>query len=53
MIRYSTETLYHFNCDECGRWWSVGDHQISVGCETMTCPHCGIEQRVEKKDELK
>lgn len=47
MIRYSREILYHFNCDECGRWWSIGDYHV-IQAETLTCPHCGCEQGVEE-----
>lgn len=49
MIRYTTETLWHFSCGECKKWWSIGDHQISnvrKHGETMTCPHCGVKQEV-------
>jgi DNA-directed RNA polymerase subunit RPC12/RpoP len=46
MIRYCLEKLYHFSCDECGKWFSVGDW---TRAKKMTCPHCGIEQGVEKK----
>ena len=47
---YSTETLWHFNCGHCKKWWSIGDHQISgvrVHGETLTCPHCGTVGQLE------
>jgi len=50
MIKYSVETLWHFNCGECHKWWSIGDHQIGnvrLHDETLTCPHCGVKQRLE------
>ena len=43
--RYSIETLYHFSCD-CGKWWSVGDHQSPSNAE-ITCPHCGTKASTE------
>ena len=45
--KYSTETLYHFQCGFCNGWWSIGDWK-SVG--SLVCPHCGqlagLEQMV-------
>ncbi len=42
MIKYSIETLYHFHCEVCTKWWSIGDHQIDPYHPLeMTCPHCG------------
>lgn len=38
MITYAIETLYHFHCDNCSEWWSIGDWSP---VQTMTCPHCG------------
>jgi len=29
MITYTIETLYHFSCEKCKKWWSIGD-QIEV-----------------------
>ena len=39
----STETLYHFNCSSCGRWWSIGDFRMD---DNVFCVHCGEEYRV-------
>ena len=36
MIKYSVETLYHFNCDDCGGYWSLSDSLPEI----ITCPHC-------------
>lgn len=47
-ITYSIETLYHFNCHNCGGWWSVGD---APNLPVWTCPRCGfraIAKPVEK-----
>lgn len=38
-ITYSIETLYHFNCHNCGGWWSVGD---APTLPFWFCPHCGF-----------
>ena len=38
MFIFSIETLYHFNCSQCGQWWSIGDYKLNGS--VMTCPHC-------------
>ena len=38
MITYSIEILYHFNCSECKKWWSIGDFDIR---SAIACPFCG------------
>jgi len=42
-----TETLYHFNCERCGAWWTVGDWQESTHC---FCPQCGTRLEVLRVD---
>ena len=37
MITYIIEKLYHFQCNECGKWWSVGDFNGQI----ISCPFCG------------
>jgi len=50
MIRYSKETLYHFQCGECKGWWSVADfHILPYKTETMACPHCHYVDFFKKK----
>lgn len=39
MIEFSKEILTHFKCDQCKKWWTVGDW---VESNKMFCPHCGI-----------
>lgn len=34
------EYLYHYRCDACQQWWSVGDIQPIPG-KTIYCLHCG------------
>lgn len=43
MIMVSLEHLYHFNCSECKKWWSVGDW---TPVDSLTCPHCGLKQMI-------
>lgn len=38
-MKYSIERLVHFQCDECHKWWSVGDPE--EGKEEWWCPWCG------------
>lgn len=42
----SVETIAHYCCGACGRWWSIADAGVA---SRMTCPHCGVvaEVRVE------
>lgn len=52
MIRYSIETLYHFQCFICNQWWSIGDWDMK---STLRCPHCGyhgIVQPIEPRGEI-
>ncbi len=39
MILYSVETLTHFRCTVCNKWWTIGDWKP---LHNMTCPHCGF-----------
>ena len=43
--RYSMESLYHFSCGACRKWWSVGD-AIKVESTLHHCPHCGAQQHM-------
>jgi len=40
-MKYSIEMLYHFQCEHCSQWWSIGDADID---EVRYCPHCGKMQ---------
>ena len=47
MIRYTIEQLYHFSCDECGKWFSIGDCKLDNKLSNkLTCPNCGKLQNV-------
>jgi len=44
---YTSETIFHFTCGECKNWWSyAGSYFGSI----MTCPHCGLKNKVELYD---
>lgn len=47
-MKVSLENLYHFSCDSCKNWWSIGDYVW--GKQThMWCPHCGHKQELPKE----
>ena len=48
MITYTIETLYHFNCEECHSWFSIGDFEENI--DELTCPSCGITQLLAHKE---
>ena len=47
MIFYSRETLFHFKCSLCLKWWSVGD--FNFNSPTLFCPFCGQSQTLEEE----
>jgi hypothetical protein len=38
MHKLSVETLYHYSCPSCKKWWSIGDIKL----DKAYCPHCGL-----------
>ena len=38
----SIETLVHFQCIKCNKWWSIGDAPI-LQKYNWFCPWCGYE----------
>ena len=46
MILYTTETIYHYTCEECKNWWSYATID-AYDPEFMICPHCGHEDAVD------
>ena len=44
---YSTETIYHFNCYSCKKWWSISEFAIEIGIE-ISCPHCHAKARLTR-----
>jgi len=45
---YSIETLYHFNCGVCSKWWSIGDFKMPED-KIIICPHCGDKNKLKQK----
>jgi rRNA maturation endonuclease Nob1 len=45
MGKISREILYHFRCEACQKWWSIGD--APAGKKSWYCPWCGILQTFE------
>lgn len=45
MIQYSIEHLYHFNCKQCLKWWTIADFQV-IGNDELTCPHCRVTSQI-------
>lgn len=43
----SEETLSHFQCGQCEKWWAIGDAPTTK--DTWFCPWCGQEQEIETK----
>jgi DNA-directed RNA polymerase subunit RPC12/RpoP len=43
----SNETISHFSCGECKKWWTIGDADKSKSY--WFCPWCGTKQDVEQK----
>ena len=40
--RYTKETLYHFQCESCDQWWTIGDwHRSVCFAGELSCPNCG------------
>lgn len=39
----SVETIAHYRCGTCNRWWSVANYGVA---RRMTCPHCGTDADV-------
>ena len=46
--KYTEETLQHYVCAECSRYWSMSDHKKPD--DYKACPHCGICLQAEKKE---
>ena len=40
-ITYCIEKLHHFKCNNCKKWWAIGDIIIDKNT-ILNCPHCGI-----------
>lgn len=52
MLVYSKETLHHFLCKTCVKWFSIADFSWEEVLSTdspITCPHCGTAHKEFKK----
>ena len=58
--KFSKEILYHFNCGNCNKWWSIADYHLFSNKTPKTeekvlniiiCPHC--EHKGEVTEEIK
>ena len=53
ILKYSKETIYHFNCGECMNWWSYASTLEYLKPDTivrLSCPHCGYRTKVKLKE---
>lgn len=42
--RRSEESLAHFACAKCAKWWTIGDAPARK--KLWYCPWCGTEQKI-------
>lgn len=47
-MKVSVEHLYHFNCDRCQKWWSIGDFPWGSQ-SSLWCPWCGHENELPEQ----
>jgi DNA-directed RNA polymerase subunit RPC12/RpoP len=40
---YAVETLYHFKCSKCEKWWSISNWTPK---DAINCPECGLKAPV-------
>lgn len=43
-MKVTVEYLYHFNCESCGSWFSIGDAPQALAyadSKELRCPYCG------------
>jgi hypothetical protein len=46
--KVSLENLWHFQCDYCQGWWSIGDYTPPPHRQ-IYCPHCGLQNTVPER----
>lgn len=47
----SKETLWHFQCQCCNQWWTIGDfNPDSLADGELFCPNCG---HIDEFEEVK
>ena len=47
-MSYSIEKIVHFRCNNCDKWWSVGDAPIEE-TSGWYCTWCGVFQKPEER----
>lgn len=45
--KVAIESLYHFNCGICKKWWTIGDAHLNTS-NLWYCPWCGTKQLLEE-----
>jgi hypothetical protein len=46
-IEVNPEMIYHFKCQHCLKWWSIGDWTPT---KELWCTHCGVKSEVVSDD---
>jgi len=51
--KVSKEILYHFQCGECTKWWTIADHHLLLEDTDnwVSCPHCGQRHKIKENSE--
>jgi PHP family Zn ribbon phosphoesterase len=49
-MKYYGETIIHFICDKCNKWWSISDAPIDEKYDWF-CPWCGHENNIDSMEE--
>jgi hypothetical protein len=42
------ENIYHFTCDSCNLWWSIGDFPFGM-FKSLFCPYCGVTNKLDEQ----
>jgi hypothetical protein len=40
-LNYTKEQIFHFTCETCELWWSIGVENIIMDKKIWICPWCG------------
>jgi len=49
-LKICNEKLFHFNCGDCMKWWTIGDADEKR--DFWYCPWCGKKQKVFKNTDV-
>jgi hypothetical protein len=47
-LTWSLEKLYHFQCEKCSKWFSIGDFDIKK-YKKLTCPLCNKISKIYRQ----